>query len=267
MSANEWITHELTMIVDVGGEGFPKNDQERRTLKSLLDTLRDKSIAHIVINRTGDRKMSSEHVMTTFINLPTIIGKAEGLNLALSKVKTEFVMTIDVGAKLDVQGIRLGMIALNENSEFHFAFGAHDQSAMPRGELEVGTILSRWGSPHLTFPVAPNAVIVRRSSLLSVGGYAALPQCEAMMTALRLSNAYRGFQIERKMLSGDVGLSVMHSPMTNDDGSWSMTVLETCFEMSYAELKAGRMGSSYGRVGISHTVKEKKAAKEPVPAS
>ena len=270
MSDNKWMTHDLTMIVDVGSDGFPRNERERNTLKSLIDTLRSKGIVHVVVNRNGDRKMSSENVMTTFLNLPSGIGKAEGLNLALSRVRTDFVMMIDVSAKVDIQGIRLGMSVLYDSPELHYVFGAHDSSAISQGDIEVGSVLSRWGSPYLTFPVAPNALIARREALLSVSGYAAIPQCEAMMTALRLSNAYRGFQIDRRMLSGEVGLSAVHESMSPQHESWSMTALETCFEMSYAELKAGRMGSSYGRVGFVYEVKDEKVEEksaEPVPAS
>lgn len=267
MTKNDWMTRELTMLVDVGSYGFPRNDRDREKLKSLLDTLRSNNIAHVVVNRNGNRKMTSESVMTTMLNLPPAVGKSAGLNLALARVQTEFVMSVDVGSKLDMHGIRVGMEALHSSPDVHYAFGAHDSSAMPRGDMEVGTILSHWGSPHLTFPVAPNAVIVRREALLSVGGYAALPQCEALMTALRLSNAYRGFQGERRMLSGEVGLEVVHDSLNGGDDSLAMTVLETCFEMSYAELRAGRMGSSYGRISIEMELKERPVAEERVPTS
>ena len=48
-------------------------------LKSLLDTLRSNNIAHVVVNRNGNRKMTSENVMTTMLNLPPAVGKSAGL--------------------------------------------------------------------------------------------------------------------------------------------------------------------------------------------
>ena len=150
-------------------------------------------------------------------------------------------MSVDAGSKLDMHGIRVGMAGASQLAGRALRIWCSrllSDAARRVWQSERSCLTT--GSPHLTFPVAPNAVIVRREALLSVGGYAALPQCEALMTALRLSNAYRGFQGERRMLSGEVGLEVVHDSLNGGDDSLAMTVLETCFEMSYAELRAGR---------------------------
>lgn len=138
------------------------------------------------------------------LTLGKSVGAAAARNFGLSVATGDYITTLDDDDLLPDRSLstRLNVLAHDESTgwvcgllkDFNEAGTAHNvwRPPAPAGNHVPGSVFRCWEKGQDEFPLAPNALMVRRNYLLAVGGWMGLPQAEDFGMAIAVTSTYAG---------------------------------------------------------------------------
>lgn len=172
-----------------------------------VDTVGD--IEHIIVvdgGRTLPTGIDLGYSHVVFTGKP--VGAGAARNYGLLRASGKHIASVDDDDLVNPQGLLSLSRILDKDARLGWASGyLQDMRAdgtvfktwehkTPLGHVPAGGVFEQWRAPRTEFPIAPSGILCRRESLLSVGGWGALPQGEDFLMVMKLTGQYAGYSTD-----------------------------------------------------------------------